>query len=138
MFFWREGSMALRASPSHSTASFQSSSSSPLLRGTAPCSRRLWIALLLWAVFLYCLWPDRAQRKLLRADSLRTVSLCALVAVGWSTSAYGYYRHFAYLSPEMTADRAVGSAAAYLASGRPANLERLCFHSDAARGISCP
>ncbi len=77
---------------------------------------RLWIALLLWAVFLYCLWPDRAQRKLLRADSLRTVSLCALVAVGWSTSAYGYYRHFAYLNPEMTR-RVPSSAAAYLASG---------------------
>ena len=77
---------------------------------------RLWIALLLWAAFLYCLWPDRAQRKLLRADSLRTVSLCALVAVGWITSAYDYYRHFAYLNPEMTR-RVPSSAAAYLASG---------------------
>ena len=77
---------------------------------------RLWLALLLWAVFLFCLWPDREQRKLLRADSLRTVSLCAVVAVGWSTSAYGYYRHFAYLGRE-TAYRVSEPVAAYLASG---------------------
>jgi hypothetical protein len=77
---------------------------------------RLWLALLLWAVFLFCLWPDRDKRKLLRADPLRTVSLCVLVGVGFSTSAYGYYRHFAYLGRE-TAYRVSEPAATYLASG---------------------
>lgn len=77
---------------------------------------RLWLALVLWAVFLFCLWPDREQRKLVRADSLRTVSLCVFVGVGFSTSAYGYYRHFAYLGRE-TAYRVSEPAAAYLASG---------------------
>jgi Glycosyltransferase family 87 len=76
---------------------------------------RLWLGQFLWAVFLFCLWPDREQRKLLRADSLRTVSLCAMVAVGWSTSVYGYYRHFAYLGRE-TAYRIPEPVAAYLAS----------------------
>ena len=77
---------------------------------------RLWLALLLWAAFLFCLWPDREQRMLLRADPLRTVSLCAVVVVGWSTSAYGYYRHFAYLSRE-SAYRVAEPVPAYLASG---------------------
>jgi Glycosyltransferase family 87 len=76
---------------------------------------RLWLGLFLWAVLLFCLWPDREQRNFLRADSLRTVSLCAMVAVGWSTSAYGYYRHFAYLGRE-TAYRIPEPVAAYLAS----------------------
>jgi hypothetical protein len=70
---------------------------------------RLWLALLLWAVFLFCLSP-------LRADSLRSVSLCVFVAVGWSTSAYGYYRHFAHLGRE-TAYRIPEPVPAYLASG---------------------
>jgi hypothetical protein len=77
---------------------------------------RLWLALLLWAVFLFCLWPDNEQRKLLRADSLRTVSLCAVVVVGWGISAYGYYRHFAYLGRE-SAYRIAEPVTVYLASG---------------------
>jgi hypothetical protein len=77
---------------------------------------RLWIALLLWAVFLFCLWPHSEQRKLLRADPWRTVFLCAFVVVGWSTNAYGYYRHFSHLGRE-TAYRIPMPVAAYLASG---------------------
>jgi len=61
---------------------------------------RLWILLLLWAVFLFCLWPARA--KLPKANSLRAAFLCAAVAVGWTVGAFGYHRHFAYLKQEMS------------------------------------
>jgi hypothetical protein len=84
--------------------------------GHATLFARLWLALLLWAVFLFCLWPDREQRMLLRADPLRTVCLCAVVVVGWGTSAYGYHRHFAYLGRE-SAYRVAEPVPAYLASG---------------------
>ena len=77
---------------------------------------RLWIALVLWVVFLYCLWPERGQRNLLRAHPLRSASLCAVVAVGWITSAYSYHRHFAYMRRE-SAYRVAEPVAAYLASG---------------------
>jgi len=77
---------------------------------------RLWIALLLWAAFLFCLWPHGKRRKLLQPDPWWTVSLCALVVVGWSISAYGYYRHFAHLSRE-TAYRIPMPVETYLASG---------------------
>jgi hypothetical protein len=87
---------------------------------------RLWIALLLWAVFLFCLWPHREQRKLLRADPWRTVSLCAVVVVGWSTNAYGYYRHFAHLGRE-TAYRIPMPAAVYLASAPRATSSGFVF-----------
>jgi Glycosyltransferase family 87 len=75
---------------------------------------RLWIALLLWAVSLFSLWPERA--KLLKADSLRVASLLALVAVGWIVGAFGYHRHFAYLKQEMSR-RTPSSVHPYLVSG---------------------
>jgi hypothetical protein len=82
--------------------------------GTLVGFARLWIALLLWAVFLFSLWPDRA--KLLKANSLRTVALLAVGAVGWTVGAFGYHRHFAYLEQEMSR-RTPASVPPYLASG---------------------
>ncbi len=84
------------------------------LPGTLVGFARLWIALLLWAVFLFCLWPDRA--KLGKANSLRAVSLCVVVVVGWTVGAFGYHRHFAYLNQEMSR-RIPTSVNTYLASG---------------------
>jgi hypothetical protein len=74
---------------------------------------RLWIGLLLCAVFLFCLWPDRA--KLLKTGGLRPVSLCALVIVGWTAGTLGYHRHFTYLKQEM-ATRITTPIQPYLAS----------------------
>jgi hypothetical protein len=74
---------------------------------------RLWIELLLWEVFLFCLWPRREDRKL--ADPLRVVSLCAVVVVVWSLGAVGYHRHFAHLDQEMSR-RIPRSVQPYLAS----------------------
>jgi hypothetical protein len=74
---------------------------------------RLWIELLLWGVFLFCLWPPREDRKL--ADPLRIVSLCAVVVVVWSLGAVGYHRHFAHLDQEMSR-RLPRSVQPYLAS----------------------
>jgi WD40-like Beta Propeller Repeat len=74
---------------------------------------RLWIELLLWEVFLFCLWPRREDRKL--ADPLRVVSLCAVVLVVWSLGAVGYHRHFAHLDQEMSR-RIPRSEQPYLAS----------------------
>jgi hypothetical protein len=54
---------------------------------------RLWLALLLWAVFLVCQWPDR--------EPVRAAFLCAVAAVIWSVGALGYLRHFAHLQQEM-------------------------------------
>jgi hypothetical protein len=82
--------------------------------GTLLGFARMWIALLLWAVFLFCLWPDRA--KLLKANSLRAVFLVAVVAVAWIVGAFGYHRHFAYLEQEMSR-RIPASVNPYLASG---------------------
>jgi hypothetical protein len=87
--------------------------------GHAALFARLWLALLLWAVFLFCLWP-------MRADSLRTVSLCVFVVVGWSTNAYAYYRHFAHLGRE-TAYRIAMPVAAYLASDPRATSSGFVF-----------
>jgi hypothetical protein len=53
----------------------------------------------LLAVFLFCLWPDRA--KLRKTGGLRPIFLCALVIVGWTAGALGYHRHFAGLKQEM-------------------------------------
>ncbi len=58
----------------------------------------------------------RTERKLLKADSLRAVSLCAVVAVAWTVGAFGYHRHFAYLNQEMSR-RIPASVNPYLASG---------------------
>jgi Glycosyltransferase family 87/WD40-like Beta Propeller Repeat len=83
------------------------------LLGTVAGFARLWLLLLLYAVFLFCLWPGRA--KLLKADFLRTASLLAVVAVGWTAGAFGYHRHFAYLKQEMSR-RILASVSPYLAS----------------------
>ena len=69
---------------------------------------RLWIALLLWAVFLVCLWPDRKP--------LKAVSLCTIVLVIWSAGALGYLRHFAHLQQEITR-RIPGSGQPYFGGG---------------------
>ena len=81
--------------------------------GVMPAFARLWVGLLLWAVFLSCLWPDRA--KLLETGRLRLVCLCVLVVVAWIAGTLGYYRHFDGLNQEM-ARRITTSVKPYLAS----------------------
>jgi Glycosyltransferase family 87 len=92
----------------------------PVLRGGSSVIllgfTRLWIELLLWAVSLFCLWPDRSQRKLMTAKSLTAVSLYAVVAVVWIVGALSYHRHFAYLKQEMSR-RIPESVHPYLSSG---------------------
>ena len=80
--------------------------------GILPGFARLWIAMLLWAVFLFCLWPARA--KFLKTHSVRTASLVAVVAVVWAVGAFGYHRHFGYLNQEMSR-RIPASVIPYLA-----------------------
>jgi hypothetical protein len=53
---------------------------------------RLWLALLLWVVFLVSLWPDRKPQ--------RAVSLFAIGVLIWGAGALGYVRHFAHLERE--------------------------------------
>jgi hypothetical protein len=69
---------------------------------------RLWLALLLWAVFLVCQWPDRKP--------LKVATLCIIVAVIWSVGALSYLRHFAHLRQELLR-RMPQSAQPYLAGG---------------------
>ena len=63
---------------------------------------RLWIELLFGALCLFCLWPDHATRKLLKADLPRAVSLWAVFVIAWTTGMISYRRHFAYLNEDIS------------------------------------
>ena len=95
---------------------------------------RLWIGLLLWAVFLFCLWPPREDRKL--ADRLRIVSLCAVVVVVWSLGALGYHRHFAHLDQEMS--RRIPAPYSPILRASPGQLPRVLSTQQCCRkDIAC-
>jgi hypothetical protein len=69
---------------------------------------RLWLLLLLFAVFLISLWPDR--------KALRVAPLCAISIAICGVGVLGYLRHFADLQQEMMR-RIPTSVQAYLAGG---------------------
>jgi hypothetical protein len=84
---------------------------------------RLWCELLLWSVFLICLWRNRGG---LRNDSWRAVSLYAFGVIVWTAGAFSYHRHFAHLK-EDTARRIKVSVAAYLSTGVHRTFEGYLF-----------
>jgi hypothetical protein len=77
---------------------------------------RLWVELLVWALFLFCLWRNREHPKTRPLGSPRTVSAFVLCVAIWTASMIGYHRHFAYLEQDI-ARRMPVTAPSYLASG---------------------
>ena len=134
MFCWRGESRALRAVVIALYCLISIIEFLPVSGSNATFAfARLWIELLLWEVFLFCLWPRREDRK--RADPLRMVSLCAVVVVVWSLGALGYHRHFAHLNQEMS--RRIPAPRTALSCERaPANSRGFCLHSNAAGRLS--
>jgi hypothetical protein len=77
---------------------------------------RLWSAVLLWMVFLFCLWRNRMRPTNRVPFARRVVLLYVLLLTGWIVSAAGYHRHFAYLEQDI-ARRIPVNTPSYLASG---------------------
>jgi hypothetical protein len=101
--------------------------------GTLLAFGRLWIELLLWSLFLFCLWQNRTSRKTLPANALRTASLCAVVVVGWTAGVLGYHRHFAYLEQDI-AGRMPVAVPTYLSTGVRHTANGYVFTAMAADG----
>ncbi len=77
---------------------------------------RLWLGLLLWALFLLLLWPYRAAGSFRRDDRRRLVLLSVIFAVVWVAGIAGYHRHFAYLKEDASRRMPI-PAHTYLATG---------------------
>jgi Glycosyltransferase family 87/WD40-like Beta Propeller Repeat len=75
---------------------------------------RLWSALLLWMVFLFCLWHNQATSR--APHGRRAILLYVLLLAGWTVSALGYRKHFAYLEQDI-ARRIPVTTPSYLAGG---------------------
>lgn len=77
---------------------------------------RLWVELLLWLLFLFCLRPQHKSSGDLRIDYRLIAQLTIFSVVIWVISFTGYKRHFAYLQ-EDTSRRIQLPIQVYLATG---------------------
>jgi hypothetical protein len=103
------------------------------LLGTFLAFGRLWIELTLWAVFLSCLWQNRASRKASPAVALRTASLYVGVCVAWAAGALAYHRHFEYLQQDISR-RMPAAASVYLSNGIHHTFDGYVFTAMVANG----
>lgn len=77
---------------------------------------RLWLLLLLWALFIVYLRRDRPLPHFAGANGRRLFLLCIVAPPLWAASAVGYYLHFVGIEKEMGRRMAVPTSA-FLATG---------------------
>ncbi|MCU1223642.1 MAG: hypothetical protein JWQ42_1735 [Edaphobacter sp.] len=75
---------------------------------------RLWLGILLFALFLFTLAKKCAPSDIAKTDRRRILLLCAVSAVVWVSSVVGYHRHLAHFKQEMSR-RVLPPASTYLA-----------------------